>query len=723
MTSSDSPLVWSGAGAASGMALMMFSQPMLARHLESRRLKEARDAAPLSSAQAAPPETGADRASDGDSPQGNVRGLVDSLMSDGRYTLLLRPQIASNLDAELLAGASEQLDRQMALVPDGEVALEPTLPGIDPSAADDGAAHIGLVLQVAAAYLDRYPVTNRQFQAFVDSGGYEQIAIWDQIVWPAVLDFVDATGRPGPRYWREGRFPTGREDHPVVGVCWYEAAAFARWVGKRLPTDAEWVKAAGWPVHLGPGNCVQRRYPWGNTMDRNRVNLWGSGPGETVAVEEHAAGVSVGGVYQLIGNVWEWTADDFHLPSDAPDPRAGPQQPLAVLKTLRGGAFDTYFDHQATCQFASGDGPLARRHNVGFRCALGMCDLVTPNSESRWPLPMARAPTMATRTLAFRPGLLSTMTLTSHLAPNPSRMSKTIIPMDSYRLAEYAVPVPCYVCGEGNSFDAELCRHCFAPMALAHQAKVQHVRPQMVAVIGSSGVGKTVYLGMLLDMLSRQPQRMQVLARGAFSITLQQTVMASLARSEFPSKTPSEPDRWNWAHCQIRTPGARNPIELIVPDMAGEAVLEEVDHPHTYIGIRRFLEQCSGAMVLIDAAEMNAGAREQDYFAMKLLSYLAELEQDGKPLWPNRPLALVLSKADQCENCFDDPAEFAQRRAAGLWQHCTERFRRHKFFASGVAGACAPRWVRGVGRVITPLRIEPRGIMEPFEWLVGQIKS
>src|SRR4051812_31084166 len=98
----------------------------------------------------------------------------------------------------------------------------------------------------------------------------------------------------------------------------------------------------------------------------------------------------------------------------------------------------------------------------------------------------------------------------------------TAVELDSYRLAQYAVQVPCYICGNGNTFDAELCRHCLAPMALAHQANCQKLRPRMIATIGPSGVGKTVYLGMLIDMLSRQPSGMQLLARGAFSITLQQ---------------------------------------------------------------------------------------------------------------------------------------------------------------------------------------------------------
>ena len=94
------------------------------------------------------------------------------------------------------------------------------------------------------------------------------------------------------------------------------------------------------------------------------------------------------------------------------------------------------------------------------------------------------------------------------------------VPLDSYRLANYAVQVKCYVCEGGNTFDAETCRHCYAPMALAHQARSQNLQPRMVAALGSAGAGKTVFLGMLLDMLSHQKEQHQLLARGAFSITL-----------------------------------------------------------------------------------------------------------------------------------------------------------------------------------------------------------
>jgi len=302
-------------------------------------------------------------------------------------------------------------------------------------------------------------------------------------------------------------------------------------------------------------------------------------------------------------------------------------------------------------------------------------------------------------------------------------MTKVILPMESYRLAQYAVQAPCYICEQGNAFDAEICRHCQAPMALAHQAHSQKVRPQMIATIGSSGVGKTVYLGMLLDMLSHMPEQMQIIARGAFSITLQQNAMQSLNRCEFPAKTPNEPDRWNWVHCQVRRPKEKRPIELIMPDIAGEAMLQEVEHPYSYLAIRSFLMKCAGVMILVDTTGLESGNRDQDYFTMKLLTYLSELADDEKTCWRNRPVALVFSKADQCEDCFHDPTNFAQKHASGLWQYCRERFAHHKFFAAGVAGTTAVRSVPSVGRIRAPLRIEPRGVIEPFAWIVEQIRN
>lgn len=319
--------------------------------------------------------------------------LVRQLLGQGRYALLLRRQLAENLSAEQFERVKEALDEGMALVPDGEVTLmrtfEPPSESLE-SEDDQAPPQSRRVVRVRHFFLDRYPVTNAQYYQFVAAGGYEQASLWDPTILPAVLDFVDQTGHPGPYYWKHGCYESGREDYPVSGVNWYEACAYARWLGKRLPTDAEWVKAASWPVTLADGSRFQRRFPWGDSMEPRRANLWGQGPGQIVSVDQFASGVSVGGVYQLVGNVWEWTWSDFR-PFDTED---GEILLPGPMKSIRGGAFDTYFDSQATCQFQSGERPLARKRNIGFRCALSASDILlqypdTPAAaDDKQPLPL-----------------------------------------------------------------------------------------------------------------------------------------------------------------------------------------------------------------------------------------------------------------------------------------------------------------------------------------------
>jgi iron(II)-dependent oxidoreductase len=299
-------------------------------------------------------------------PQPLDGSIVDQLIAQGRTALLLRPKIATTLPVAEREAAQTALDDSMAMVPAGLVGMYPRL--------CDGADEIVTpenMIPVEGLFLDRYAVTNREYFAFVESGGYEQMSLWDEAIWPAVLGFVDTTGQPGPRFWANGTFPAGEENHPVVGVSWYEASAFARWVGKRLPTDAEWVKAASWPVFAEGDQPVQRRFPWGDAMDRKRTNIWGSGFERTIPVRSLPSSASASGIEQLVGNVWEWTTTAFGM-WDVPGDRLESPQPL---KSIRGGAFDTYFESQANCHFQSGASPLDRKHNVGFRCALGFCDV------------------------------------------------------------------------------------------------------------------------------------------------------------------------------------------------------------------------------------------------------------------------------------------------------------------------------------------------------------
>ncbi|MBW3672246.1 MAG: formylglycine-generating enzyme family protein, partial [Acidobacteria bacterium] len=129
--------------------------------------------------------------------------------------------------------------------------------------------------------------------------------------------------------------------------------------GKRLPTDAEWTKAGAWPVESSPGRIAQRRYPWGESFDVRRANIYGSGDQKPGPVDEFPGGVSVGGVHQLIGNVWEWTAD-FYDPAGSPG-----------LRVARGAS---WFCSASYCGAYRpgfrGKSPQSRPfNNVGFRCA------------------------------------------------------------------------------------------------------------------------------------------------------------------------------------------------------------------------------------------------------------------------------------------------------------------------------------------------------------------
>lgn len=340
-------------------------------------------------------------------PPSDQEAIVERILKEGRAAMLLRPAIATTLSQRAFELARTELLQSTALVPEGEVLLDPFAdwPEYDIAPAARFAAR---VVKVDPVFIDRYPVTNKQYFQFVSSGGYRQATLWDASVLPAVLDFVDQTGRLGPRFWRDGKYLPGEENYPVVGVCWYEAAAYARWAGKRLPSDAEWVKAACWPITDESGGTTQRRYPWGNVLQSENANLWGTGPGHIVDVDQYPDGDSVAGVHGMVGNVWEWTSGAFRGGYQGPSiladgslrtsqdgartKRPGEHHPEKSsetatnsenmsIKTIRGGAYDTYFINQATCQFESGEPPLSRRHNIGFRTVIGVPDLMLLRRE------------------------------------------------------------------------------------------------------------------------------------------------------------------------------------------------------------------------------------------------------------------------------------------------------------------------------------------------------
>ncbi|MDH3239677.1 MAG: SUMF1/EgtB/PvdO family nonheme iron enzyme [Alphaproteobacteria bacterium] len=195
------------------------------------------------------------------------------------------------------------------------------------------------------------PVTNRAFQDFVDDGGYGREALWTADGWTwrrkAGAEHPVYWQRNGPGDWLVRRFDRTLPlppDEPVIHVNWFEAAAYCRWAGLRLPTEAEWEAAAlGEPAADGTLSPFKRRYPWGAAPpDPSRANLDGRALGP-VDVAALAAGDSAFGCRQMLGNVWEWTADTFNaFPGFAADAY---KEYSAMLfgdtKVLRGGAWTT----------------------------------------------------------------------------------------------------------------------------------------------------------------------------------------------------------------------------------------------------------------------------------------------------------------------------------------------------------------------------------------------
>ncbi|MEU3298705.1 ergothioneine biosynthesis protein EgtB [Streptomyces sp. NPDC006678] len=226
---------------------------------------------------------------------------------------------------------------------------------------------------VPAYFIDTTPVTNGAFQAFIAEGGYTDERWWAPEGW----DQIRKHGITAPLFWRhEGgqwlrrRFGVTElvpEDEPVLHVSWYEADAYARWAGRRLPTEAEWEKAA----RHDPASGRSRRYPWGDEdPTATRANL-GQRHLRPAAAGAYPDGASPLGVRQLIGDVWEWTSSDF-LPY--PGFVAFPYREYSEVffgpghKVLRGGSFAV---DQVACRgtFRNWDLPVRRQIFSGFRTA------------------------------------------------------------------------------------------------------------------------------------------------------------------------------------------------------------------------------------------------------------------------------------------------------------------------------------------------------------------
>jgi serine/threonine-protein kinase len=207
--------------------------------------------------------------------------------------------------------------------------------GSDASDADEYSkpAH---TVSLKAFYIDKTEVTNAQYK-----------------------EFLDKTGHPAPTDWQGGTYPAGADQLPVVNVTWNDAAAYAKWAGKRLPTEAEWEAAAR--------GTDGRVFPWGNNWNPSAVNA-DQKSGAPKPVGSFSAGASPCGAEDMIGNVWEWTATDYepYPNSSATWPKDDTGKERRPIKIIRGGAYNSGSKVNVTWRGFQEPDKIGPR--LGFRC-------------------------------------------------------------------------------------------------------------------------------------------------------------------------------------------------------------------------------------------------------------------------------------------------------------------------------------------------------------------
>jgi gamma-glutamyl hercynylcysteine S-oxide synthase len=229
------------------------------------------------------------------------------------------------------------------------------------------------IVEVEPFFIDTAAVTNGDYLAFIDAGGYDEPVWWSAAGWAHRQE----AGLTAPRFWQHDgdtwwrtRFGVREQvppSEPVMHVSFHEAQAYAAWAGRRLPTEAEWEKAARWD----PATGRSRRYPWGDEDPGPQHANLGQRHLRPTSAGAYPRGASPLGVHQLMGDVWEWTSSDF---GGYPGFTAFPYPEYSLVffgseyKVLRGGSFGSDAV-AARGTFRNWDYPIRRQIFAGFRCA------------------------------------------------------------------------------------------------------------------------------------------------------------------------------------------------------------------------------------------------------------------------------------------------------------------------------------------------------------------
>ena len=282
---------------------------------------------------------------------------------------------------------------------------------------------------------------------------------------------------------------------------------------------------------------------------------------------------------------------------------------------------------------------------------------------------------------------------------------------------------PCVCCETEMSSLDDYCEECQTPAEITRSVSMRNAQPHFISVVGASNAGKTVYLGLLLDMLCGGAKNLKGVPNGAFSIRLQEQVVSALEERRFPEKTPNESDLWKWLHCVVTDSSTRKEkqVDFVAPDFAGEAIATELEQPGTYPAVSHIVQRTSAFLLLCDSVEVRDNGAREDLFAMKLGSYITQqqgLSEISKSQDLAPAVAIVFTKSDTCPEAAADPIRFMKNNMPRFIDYCQHNFPRHAVFSASVVGSSTmlSNDVGGVARI--PFHIQPRGVIEPLHWAI-----
>lgn len=300
--------------------------------------------------------------------------------------------------------------------------------------------------------------------------------------------------------------------------------------------------------------------------------------------------------------------------------------------------------------------------------------------------------------------------------------------------------VICEICESSTFHMSEYCNLCHTPLAISTAVQSSERKTRFIPILGTSGVGKTTYTAMLLELL-RHDRNIQANLDRASTRALQRSTLSALFGRRFPAPTSIEPEHWHWVQADLTLPmvepAARkgfsmfgrsdgspdNVVSWLTPDLPGLVVEQAISHQDYCPVVIKVVSKATGVLLLIDA--MRAGVEPIDDYQDELATQLATFVRNHarcaglNSVLVDIPVAVVFTKTDRCNEAIADPESFAKRKLPRFFETIHSNIRHYQFFAANVAG--------GVTRVsddhYIPFQIQPRGVVEPFAWVLNNAAS